>query len=78
MHLTLNSTLPLTIRSRPVTGKPEFILADHPAYIVQRGHSREPVYSKNSDYRACLDWFTEAAGHHEYATYAYNYMIHRI
>ena len=39
--------------------KPRFFLADLPAHIVQRGHSREPVFFEDGDYRAYL---TEQTG----------------
>ncbi len=41
--------------------KPRFFLPDIPAHIVQRGHSREPVFFEDNDYRAYLGWLMEAA-----------------
>ena len=41
--------------------KPRFFLPDIPAHIVQRGHSREPVFFEDNDYHAYLGWMEEAA-----------------
>jgi putative transposase len=41
--------------------KPRFYLPGIPVHIVQRGHSREPVFFENDDYVAYLDWLGEAA-----------------
>ena len=35
--------------------KPRFYLPV-PAHLVQRGHSREPVYFEKDDYTAYLQW----------------------
>ncbi len=51
--------------------KPRFFLPDVPAHIVQRGHSREPVFFEDTDYRAYLDWLGEAAERYECAIHAY-------
>jgi len=41
--------------------KPRFFLPDIPVHIVQRGHSREPVFFEDGDYQAYLGWLLEAA-----------------
>jgi putative transposase len=61
-----------------VPRKPRFFLADIPVHIVQRGHSQEPVFFEDSDYRAYLDWLAEAAEHYECAIHAYVLMTNHI
>ena len=58
--------------------KPRFFLPDIPVHIVQRGHSREPVFFEDSDYRAYLDWFTEAAERYACAVHAYVLMTNHV
>ena len=58
--------------------KPRFFLPDIPVHIVQRGHSREPVFFEESDYRAYLDWLTEAAERYQCAVHAYVLMTNHV
>lgn len=58
--------------------KPRFFLPDIPAHVVQRGHSREPVFFEDSDYRAYLDWLTEAATRYHCAIHAYVLMTNHV
>ncbi len=58
--------------------KPRFFLPDIPVHIVQRGHSREPVFFKDNDYRAYLGWLMEAATHYSCAIHAYVLMTNHI
>lgn len=58
--------------------KPRFFLPDVPVHIVQRGHSREPVFFENSDYRAYLDWLEEAATRYKCAVHAYVLMTNHV
>lgn len=58
--------------------KPRFFLPDVPAHIVQRGHSREPVFFEEDDYRAYLDWLCEAARRYECVIHAYVLMTNHI
>lgn len=58
--------------------KPRFFLADIPVHIVQRGHSREPVFFEDSDYRAYLGWLAEAAERYECSIHAYVLMTNHI
>lgn len=51
--------------------KPRFFLTEIPVHVVQRGHSREPVFFEDSDYRAYLDWLGEAAARYHCAIHAY-------
>ncbi len=58
--------------------KPRFFLPDVPAHIVQRGHSRAPVFFEDSDYRAYLGWLEEAAKRYDCAIHAYVLMTNHI
>lgn len=58
--------------------KPRFYLPGIPAHIVQRGHSREPVFFESSDYRAYLDWLKEAAERYDCDIHAYVLMTNHI
>ena len=58
--------------------KPRFYLPGVPAHIVQRGHSREPVFFENEDYRAYLGWLAEAAHRYECQIHAYVLMTNHI
>ena len=58
--------------------KPRFFLPDLPAHIVQRGHSREPVFFEKEDYRAYLNWLKEASERYECAIHAYVLMTNHI
>ena len=58
--------------------KPRFFLPDIPVHIVQRGHSREPVFFEDGDYRAYLDWLSEAAERFDCAIHAYVLMTNHI
>lgn len=58
--------------------KPRFYIPDVPVHIVQRGHSREPVFFENDDYQAYLDWLAEAAERYGCAIHAYVLMTNHI
>lgn len=58
--------------------KPRFFLADVPVHIVQRGHSREPVFFEESDYAAYLQWVEEAAERYDCAIHAYVLMTNHV
>ena len=58
--------------------KPRFFLPDTPAHIVQRGHSRKPVFFEDSDYQAYLNWLKEAAERYDCAINAYVLMTNHI
>jgi putative transposase len=45
---------------------------------VQRGHSREPVFFENGDYRAYLHWLGEAAERYDCAVHAYVLMTNHV
>ena len=58
--------------------KPRFFLPDIPVHIVQRGHSREPVFFEDGDYRAYLNRLGEAAERFDCAIHAYVLMTNHI
>jgi putative transposase len=58
--------------------KPRFFLADIPAHIVHRGHSREPVFFEDRDYRAYLNWLGAAARRYHCALHAYVLMTNHV
>lgn len=58
--------------------KPRFFLPDVPVHVVQRGHSREPVFFEDGDYRAYLEWLAEASKRYECAIHAYVLMTNHI
>lgn len=58
--------------------KPRFFLPNTPVHVVQRGRSREPVFFEDSDYRAYLEWLTEAATRYPCAIHAYVLMTNHI
>jgi putative transposase len=58
--------------------KPRFYLPGVPAHIVQRGHSREPVFFEDGDYLAYLHWLDEAAQRYGCAIHAYVLMTNHI
>jgi len=41
--------------------KPRFFLPGVAVHAVQRGHSREPVFYEEQDYRVYRRWLAEAA-----------------
>ena len=58
--------------------KPRFYLPGVPVHVVQRGHSREPVFFEDSDYAAYLGWLGEAAVRYGCAIHAYVLMTNHI
>ncbi len=58
--------------------KPRFILPGVPVHIVQRGHSREPVFFEDADYLAYLSWLGEAAERYRCSIHAYVLMTNHI
>ena len=58
--------------------KPRFYLPGVPAHLVQRGHSREPVYFEKDDYTAYLHWMEEAAQRYDCAVHAYVLMTNHV
>ena len=58
--------------------KPRFYLPGIPVHIVQRGHSREPVFFETGDYHAYLHWLQEASKRYDCAIHAYVLMTNHI
>lgn len=58
--------------------KPRFFLPEIPAHIVQRGHSQEPVFFEEGDYKAYLHWLGEAAKRYDCSIHAYVLMTNHI
>jgi len=58
--------------------KPRFYLPGVPAHIVQRGHSREPVFFEAEDYSAYLGWLQEASERYRCDIHAYVLMTNHI
>jgi putative transposase len=61
-----------------VPRKPRFFLPDVPVHIVQRGHSREPVFFEDNDYLTYLHWLGEGADRYEVDIHAYVLMTNHI
>ena len=58
--------------------KPRFYLPGVPVHIIQRGHSREPVFFETGDYQAYLHWLQEAAERYGCTIHAYVLMTNHI
>ncbi len=58
--------------------KPRFFLPGIPVHIVQRGYSLEPVFFEDDDYRAYLDWMSEAAQRYHCTLHAYVLMTNHV
>lgn len=58
--------------------KPRFFLPGVAVHIVQRGHSRNPVFFENSDYQFSLDLLYDASRLHKCAIHAYVLMTNHV
>jgi putative transposase len=58
--------------------KPRFIIPDVPVHIVQRGHSRDPVFFEDADYLAYLSWLKTGTERYHCAIHAYVLMTNHI
>jgi putative transposase len=58
--------------------KPRFFLPGVPVHVVQRGHSREPVFIEDNDYLAYLRWLKEGAERYKVDVHAYVLMTNHI
>ena len=58
--------------------KPRFFLPDMPVHVVQRGHSRQPVFLEDNDYCVYLGWLKEAAERYVCSIHAYVLMTNHI
>jgi putative transposase len=58
--------------------KPRFYLSDVPVHIVQRGHSRGPVFYDAQDYATYAYWLKEASDRYDVAIHAFVLMTNHI
>jgi REP-associated tyrosine transposase len=58
--------------------KPRYFLPDIPTHIVQRGHSRSPVFFENEDYLTYLHYLKEGSERYEVSIHAYVLMTNHI
>jgi REP-associated tyrosine transposase len=58
--------------------KPRFFLPGVPVHIVQRGHSKEPVFFEDNDYLTYLHWLNEGATRYQVDLHAYVLMSNHI
>lgn len=58
--------------------KRRFYLPGVPVHVVQRGHSREPVFFEDGDYKAYLNWFREAAERYQCDVHAFVLMTNHV
>lgn len=58
--------------------KPRFFLPGVPVHVVQRGHSREPVFFEDNDYLAYLRWLSEGAERYKVDIHAYVLMTNHV
>lgn len=52
--------------------KPRFNIKDHPQYIVQRGHNRQPCFLDEKDYLYFLECLEKAARQYQCEVHAYS------
>ncbi|AMO70176.1 transposase [Zhongshania aliphaticivorans] len=58
--------------------KPRYYLPDVPVHIVQRGHSREPIFFEAQDYATYAYWLGEGAQKYDVAIHAFVFMTNHI
>ena len=58
--------------------KRRFYIPGIPVHVVQRGHSREPVFFEESDYKAYLNWFLEAVNRYHCEVHAFVLMTNHV
>ena len=58
--------------------KRRFFLPGVTTHVVQRGHSRQPVFFEDNDYRGYLRWLGEAAERYQCLIHAYVLMTNHI
>lgn len=58
--------------------KPRFCLPGVPVHIVQRGHSRDPVFFEAQDYATYIHWVKEAAAKYSVAIHAFVLMTNHV
>jgi len=58
--------------------KPRFFITGVAVHIVQRGHSRNPVFFDTSDYHTYLSYQHDAVERYEYKLHAYVLMTNHV
>ncbi|GAB3108655.1 transposase [Aestuariicella hydrocarbonica] len=58
--------------------KRRFFIAGVPAHLVQRGHSRQPVFFESQDYATYAHWLKEAAIKYKVAVHAFVLMTNHV
>ena len=58
--------------------KPRFFLPEVTVHVVQRGHSRQPIFFEENDYRGYLRWLGEGAGRYQCQIHAYVLMTNHV
>lgn len=58
--------------------KPRFYLSDVPVHIVQRGHSRAPVFFEEQDYATYIYWVSEAVEKYDVSVHAFVLMTNHV
>lgn len=58
--------------------KPRFYLPGVPVHVVQRGHSREPIFFEPQDYATYAHWLGEAAEKYPVVVHAFVFMTNHV
>ena len=58
--------------------KPRFFLPGVPVHLVQRGHSREPVFFEAQDYATYAHWVKESSRKYDVAVHAFVLMTNHV
>ena len=58
--------------------KQRFFLPGVSVHMVQRGHSRQPIFFKENDYRDYLRWLEEGANRYQCQIHAYVLMTNHV
>lgn len=58
--------------------KPRFYLPGIPVHLVQRGHSRDPVFFETEDYVTYAHWLKESSKKYDVAIHAFVLMTNHI
>ena len=56
--------------------KPRYYLPGVPVHIVQRGHSREPIFFEAQDYATYAYWLSEGAQKYDVAIHAFVFILY--
>lgn len=57
--------------------KRRFFLPGLPVHVVQRGHSRQPVFFESQDYATYAHWLKEATAKYKVAVHAFVLMTNQ-